>query len=190
MARIRLYDLASRFGKTPEQIREILTSNGVKLGASPSASVDEAVENKILSEKKASRPRRIAVRRRRKAEAEPEPVVEEAVAEEVERLEVADVIGPMTRNPSLQPSRKRSREKKRLKLLRSKRPTARSPRHRNLPMLTRRRQAGGSAHGNGRPKNRPRIRKKRRQPPRESRLLHNQVRRGQQPLRRWLAWCG
>ncbi|MEC7751839.1 MAG: translation initiation factor IF-2 [Myxococcota bacterium] len=93
MARIRLYDLASRFGKTPEQIREILTSNGVKLGASPSASVDEAVANKILSEKKASRPRRIAVRRRRKAEAEPEPVVEEAVAEEVEAApEVADVV--------------------------------------------------------------------------------------------------
>ncbi|MBM65491.1 MAG: translation initiation factor IF-2 [Myxococcales bacterium] len=100
MARIRLYDLASRFGKTPEQIREILTSNGVKLGASPSASVDEAVANKILSEKKASRPRRIAVRRRRKKDEAPEEeaaveaeAAEEAVAE-VEAAPEAPVEAP------------------------------------------------------------------------------------------------
>jgi translation initiation factor IF-2 len=77
MGKVRVYELANKYGKTADQIREALAAGGVKAKSS-SSSVDETQAEAILAEKKDPRRRRIAVRRRRSAEPE---VAEESTAE-------------------------------------------------------------------------------------------------------------
>jgi translation initiation factor IF-2 len=79
MGKVRVHELASKYGKTAAEIREALAAGGVQ-AKSASSSVDETQANAILAEKKDPRRRRIAVRRRRSPEPE---VVEETPAEAI-----------------------------------------------------------------------------------------------------------